>query len=151
MSVNLEPFEASDLALGVYSVNAGDEDELELFLSNPLFVQQGGISKAGLSGQKLLKAEVGGRFLRRAEDSFGVCARGNGKYQNHLFLVFRGTTTANNKADFVIDARIGITISKSGLPVHIGFNHTLNSMLPEIRDFLAGQILPAPYIVNGQI
>src|SRR5690606_17096016 len=33
--------------------------------------------------------------------------------------------------------RIGITFSKTGSPVHIGFNHTFNSMLPQIRTFLA--------------
>ncbi|HEY8569243.1 lipase family protein [Microbulbifer sp.] len=144
MAIFLEPFDAADLALGVYSVNAGDEDELELFLAKPLFAKQKSSTKVNVQGPKILEAQVGGRIFRRAQDSFGLCARGDGLYRNHLFLVFRGTTEANNKADFVTDARIGITTSKAGLPVHIGFNQTFNSMLPEIREFVAGTDTTGP-------
>jgi len=77
-------------------------------------------------------------------DGFGLCALGAGEYEGHVFLVFRGTTEANNKADFITDARIGITTSKAGLPVHIGFNHTFNSMLPDIRDFIASADVTGP-------
>jgi len=129
MANELSPTLASQLALGVYQVNSGDDRKLKAFLSNQAFAQSN-------KSQSLLKAAVGGRVLRAATDGFGVCTRGAGQYQNDLFLIFRGTTEANNKADFVTDARIGITHSRTGLPVHIGFNHTFNSMLPEIRSYI---------------
>ncbi len=58
-------------------------------------------------------------------------------YEGDVFLIFRGTTTANNKADFVTDGHIGLTRSSTGHMVHVGFNHTFTSMLPQIRSFLA--------------
>ncbi|MCP4490108.1 MAG: lipase family protein, partial [Gammaproteobacteria bacterium] len=109
--------------------NSGNSFALRLFLGHKAFSQVSG-------NQSLLKAEVGGRILKATKDSFGLCALGAGEYQNDIFLIFRGTTTANNKADYLSDARIGITMSKTCLPVHIGFNHAFESMLPEIRQFI---------------
>jgi len=82
-----------------------------------------------------LTAEVGSRLIN-TRDGFGVCAMGGDKYKNELFLVFRGSTNANHNADWVSNARIGVSSSKSGLPVHTGFNHIFNSMLPQIQSFL---------------
>lgn len=126
MASELTPKQASKLALDIYTVNSNNKNDLKAFLSNNLFSKK--------SGPTLLEAHVGGRIFRAARDGFGVCAKGaNGD----LFLVFRGTTEANNKADFISDARIGIERSVTGLPVHIGFNHTFKSMLPEIKQFVA--------------
>ncbi|MDH5354702.1 MAG: lipase family protein, partial [Gammaproteobacteria bacterium] len=127
MANELSPIKASELALGIYQVNSGDERRLKAFLSNRLFAQD---------NQTQLKGAVGGRLLRATTDGFGLCANGAGIYQNDIFLIFRGTTTKNNNADFISDARIGIERSKAGLPVHIGFNHTFSSMLPDIRTFI---------------
>lgn len=129
MASELPPTKASELALGIYEVNSGDERRLKAYLSNQSFEQSS-------NAQTQLKGAVGGRVFRKTTDGFGLCAKGAGIYQGDLFLVFRGTTTANNKADFITDARIGIERSKSGLPVHIGFNHTFTSMLPDIRAFI---------------
>ena len=129
MANELNPTLAAQLALGVYQVNSGNDRLLKAFLANRAFAQED-------KSQSLLKAEVGGRILRAATDGFGLCTKGAGLYQNDLFLIFRGTTEANKKADFITDARIGITRSRTGLPVHIGFNHTFNSMLPDIRSYL---------------
>lgn len=129
MTGTLNPSEAARLATLVYTVNSGDNIRLKAFLGDKLFQQTG-------NSQTQLKAAVGGRILRATTDGFGLCAKGAGQYQNDLFLIFRGTTTANKKADFITDARIGITRSRTGLPVHIGFNHTFNSMLPDIRSYL---------------
>lgn len=125
----LEPKKAAELALNVYFVNGNDPSDLKQFLADRIFSSRN-VQK------KLLTAEVGGRVFRAAKDAFGLCAMGGGAYEGDVFLVFRGTTEAKNKADFVTDARIGITRSKTGSPVHCGFNHTFNSMLPDIRDFL---------------
>ena len=129
MGKELSPIDAANLALGAYDVNSGDERRLKAYLANRMFSQS--------ADKTVLKAEVGGRVLKSATDSFGICALGSGDYKDDLFLIFRGTTTANNKADFLTDARIGISTSKTGLPVHIGFNHAFNSMLPEIRQFIS--------------
>lgn len=128
MGKELPPNIAAKLALQIYDVNSGNRLGLKLLLKDKIFAQDG--------DQSLLKGAVGGRVLRATTDGFGLCAKGAGIYQDDLFLIFRGTTTENNNADFISDARIGIERSKSGLPVHIGFNHTFSSMLPDIRAFI---------------
>lgn len=130
MGKELGPFDAAAIAKKVYSVNANDSIALRLFLGNKMFSRY-------RPEKKQLNAEVGGRLFRAAKDSFGLCALGGGAQEGDLFLIFRGTTTENNKADFVTDARLGITRSKTGSPVHIGFNHAFNSMLPELQEFIA--------------
>ena len=125
----LTPHEVADLAEGVYRVNDGDEINLKIFLNNRVF------KKATIKSEpSILKANVGGRLFRATKDSFGVMARG----EKDVFLIFRDTTDKNKNADKVTDLRIGICLSKTNLPVHIGFNHTFNSMsmLPEIKEFL---------------
>lgn len=128
--MELSPPVASRMALDVYAVNGGDEYELKAFLNGNKFAQ-------GNGGQKSLSADVGGRIFRSAKDGFGLCAKGTGIYQNDLFLIFRGTTTANNKADIISDARVGLERSTGGHSVHIGFNHCFKSMLPDIQAFIA--------------
>lgn len=127
-TITLHPKDAVALAQEVYAVNSGDDVALQIFLQNKLFAKSKG-------SKTLLKAEVGGRIFRAATDTFGLAALGGDDIRKELFLVFRGTTEANNKADFVSDARIGLTSSSSGWPVHIGFNHAFTSMLREIRNF----------------
>src|SRR5690554_5871819 len=95
----LTPRIAGELALDVYAINGANKDDLKVFLTNKLFAK-------GKGNQKTLTADVGGRILRAAKDGFGLCARGVGTYEGDLFLIFRGTTGANNGADFVTDARI---------------------------------------------
>jgi hypothetical protein len=124
----LTPSEAANIAEGAYRVNDGSEQDLKIFLNNPLF--KNSIQE---NNKKILQAAVGGRLFRANQDSFGVMARG----EKDLFLIFRGTTDKNKNADVVTDIRIGICLSNTNLPVHIGFNHTFNSMLTEIKQFLS--------------
>lgn len=128
----ISPIEAAQLARDVYAVQV--ESEVKRFFDHPLFKK---IEKANYSPHKHLKAEVGGRILLNHRDGFGVCAQG--KDANDLFLIFRGTTTANNGADILTDGRIGIKTSAAG-PVHIGFSHCFKTMLPDIRTFLATHV-----------
>lgn len=134
MATELAPTTAADLANNVYAVNAGNPIALKTFLMAKLFKKN---SSAANQTQKHLTAHVGGRLFRATKDGFGVCAEGAGTYEGDLFLIFRGTTDANNNADVITDARIGITLSKTRLPVHIGFNHTFSSMLPDIKQFIS--------------
>jgi len=57
-------------------------------------------------------------------------------YENDLFLIFRGSTSANRNADWISNARIGVQFSQNGLPVHTGFNSIFKSMLPSIKEFI---------------
>ncbi len=123
----LSPRTASELAKEVYFVQS--ESNLPFFLARPEFSKE-------KSGKKHLVAEVGGQLLRTAKDGFGVCAMGGKGFEKDLFLVFRGSTSANNNADWISNGRIGIQASNNGLPVHIGFNSIFNSMLPSIKKFL---------------
>jgi hypothetical protein len=123
----LKPQTAAELASDVYLVQ--NERLLPAFLSRPEFS-----SKA--MAKKPLAAQVGGRFVRAARDAFGVCALGGKNNSKELFLIFRGSTTANRNADWVSNGRIGVQFSNNGLPVHIGFNGIFNSMLNDIKTFL---------------
>lgn len=124
----ISPTEAAQLADDVYDIQ--DPAEVKRFLDHPLFKKP---ENPSFSPHKHLNAEIGGRILLNHNDGFGICAQGSNA--DELFLIFRGTTTANKKADFLTDGRIGITNSSAGLPVHIGFNHCFTSMLPDIRTF----------------
>lgn len=126
----LSPSKAAQLADEVYAVQR--ESEFRFFLDNPLFKKTG---KAASSPHKYLKSEVGGRVILNFEDGFGVCADGGDNNVGEIFLIFRGTTKANMYADWLTDARMGITSSTTGLPVHCGFQHCFSSMLPAIRNF----------------
>ncbi len=130
MANELQPHQVAKIAEEVYDVNSGNLRAFKAFLSNGLFSQKD-------NSTLKLNATVGGKLLLSAQDGFGVCAMGGKGYEKDVFLIFRGTTTANNKADFVTDGNIGLTRSSSGHMVHVGFNDTFTSMLPQIRSFLA--------------
>ncbi len=124
--MELKPGTAAELAQDIYSVQY--ERLLLAFMSRKEFSQAKGSSQQ-------LNAVVGSRLIN-TRDGFGVCAMGGDRYKNELFLIFRGSTSANFGADWVSNARIGVTSSKTGLPVHLGFNHIFNSMLPQLQSFL---------------
>ena len=128
----LNPTIAATLASRIYDVQ--NPMLVDLFLKLPHFKRP---EKGENSSHKHLKAEVGGRILLNHEDGFGICAEGGENNKNEVFLIFRGTTMANKKADVLSDARIGITRSATGLPVHCGFEHCFSSMLPAIRTFFS--------------
>ena len=125
----LTPKVSSELAKEVYAIQ--NENLVKFFLARSEFSHSSGDSEH-------LKAEVGFRskFLINTQDGFGVCAMGGDKYKNELFIIFRGSTFANHSADWISNARIGVNSSKTGLPVHLGFNNIFNSMLPQIQDFI---------------
>ena len=127
----LNPRFAAELASDVYRVQT--ENQVALFMTHPVF-------KTGTKNKVAsvhLKAEVGGRVLLNFTDGFGICAAGGENNKGEVFLVFRGTTMANKKADVLTDARIGLIRSTTGRPVHCGFQHTFSSMLPAIRNFFS--------------
>jgi len=130
----LTPTIAALLAAGVYDVQKAKT--VDDFLDLPYFKPR---SESGASPHVHLKAEVGGWLVLNYKDGFGVCAQGGKGYENEVFLIFRGTTAENKKADFLTDARMGLTPTSAGLPVHCGFYHCFTSMLPEIKRFFNTQ------------
>lgn len=122
----ISPDIAATLAEEIYA--AQSKITTEVFLENPIFSQK-------TETAKHLKAKVGFRIIN-ANDGFGICARGGKGYEKDLFIIFRGTTTKNYGADIISDLRFGVETSKTGLPVHIGFNHAFCSMLPAIEEFV---------------
>lgn len=127
----ISPTKAAQLANEVYAVQR--DSDVRFFLDNPLFKKS---PKNTASPHKHLKAEVGGRVLLNHEDGFGICAEGGENNKGEVFLIFRGTTMANKKADVLTDARIGLSFSTTHKwPVHSGFQHCFESMLPAIIGF----------------
>ncbi len=101
--MGLQPLTAAKLADGIYSVQS--EYLLPAFLAQPIF---------NTGTQKKLNANSGG-YLIKKQSAFGVCAMGGAGYENELFIIFRGTDTAH---DVISDLWIGISRSKTGLPVY---------------------------------
>ena len=127
----LSPTKAAKLAEEVYAVQR--ESQLRFFLDNPLFKKA---EKGTASPHTHLKGEVGGWVVLNHEDGFGVCAEGGENNKGEVFLIFRGTTMANKKADVLTDGRIGLSLSTTHKwPVHSGFQHCFESMLPAIIKF----------------
>jgi len=129
--VDLNPTAAATLAARIYDVQ--NPMLVDLFLKLPYFKRS---DKSTTAQHTHLKAEVGGRVVLNHEDGFGVCAEGGEHNKGEIFLIFRGTTMENKKADVLTDARIGLSFSStSKWPVHSGFQHCFESMLPAIRSF----------------
>ncbi|GAB2189883.1 lipase family protein [Sessilibacter sp. MAH2] len=128
------PKETAELAEAIYRVQ--NEMTFEFLTVKEVFRTKG----KDKTKSSVLKADVGGRILLAAKDNFGACAMAGDKYPGAMVMMFRGTTTANNKADFLTDARIGISLSDAGIPVHNGFQSTFSSMLPDIRRFVAENV-----------
>ncbi|MES2825408.1 MAG: lipase family protein [Pseudomonadota bacterium] len=126
---NITPKLAAELASDIYDVQT--QSLVATFLEHPLFSQK-------TDNAKHLKAEVGFRLIN-ASDGFGICVRGGVGFEKDIFMMFRGTTGANYGADIITDLRFGVETSKTGLPVHIGFNTAFCSMLPGIQEFLNKQ------------
>ena len=127
----ITPVEAASLAQTIYDVQ--DEFFAKAFLKkHTMFSTKSADSKH-------LKAEVGSRLIN-AKDGFGMCVRGGKGFEKDLFMVFRGTTMSNYGADVISDVRMGVETSKTGLPVHVGFNHAFCSMVPAIETFLSNNI-----------
>lgn len=123
----LTPVIAAEMAKDIYFVQ--QSGSVKAFLSRPEF-------STSVKEKTHLKADIGLRTLN-VSDGFSICAIGAGDYKNDVFLIFRGSTFANDNADWFSNARIGVEISSTGLPVHIGFNQIFISMKTEIDSFLS--------------
>lgn len=127
--LEISPEIAAQLADEVYGVR--DEFRLKFFLLKPLF-------SSSQQQKTSFKATVGGRLIN-TQDGFCVAARGGAEYRNDLFLMFRGSTQSNYGADWISNARCGVTSSAAGL-VHVGFSHIFSSMRLDLDRFISQQM-----------
>jgi triacylglycerol lipase len=128
----VSPQSVAVLAQKIYDVQSGSKLLINQFLKLKEFSQDGSVAT-------YLKAEVGSRLVN-TQDGFGMCVRGGKGFEQDIFLIFRGSTKANLGADWISNARIGVETSRTGLPVHIGFNTIFRSMQNQIEEFLAAQV-----------
>jgi hypothetical protein len=126
--MNITPLKAAKLAENIYDV------QNPRFLK--AFIKRNELLESESSSSKL-HGEVGTRMFS-SRDGFGLCALDANEKSGKAYIIFRGTTTSNYGADFFTDARIGVELSHSGLPVHIGFNHVFTSMVSDIKKFIDG-------------
>lgn len=126
----ISPRIAAELAKEAYF--AQDEFTVEALLARAEFSRKSGASKQ-------LKATVGSRLIN-TKDGFGLCVRGGTGYENDVFIMFRGTTMSNYGADVISDVRLGVETSRTGLPVHVGFNHAFCSMITAIDGFFGKNV-----------
>lgn len=102
---SLAPMDCARMARDVYGIQSSLD--ASQFLARKEF---------STNHKKVMKASVGCRILRATKDAFGVCAVGGGRHSNEIFLVFRGTTMANKKADVWTDVRCGLELSTGVSP-----------------------------------
>ncbi len=119
--MKLTPSVAAELAKDVYLVR--ESRFIKVLLTRKEF-----------SGESRVAKKISANTGIYSKDAFGVCAMGGAGYENELFIIFRGTDTAH---DVISDLWIGISRSKTGLPVHSGFNRVFESLLPQLKQFLA--------------
>lgn len=122
----LTPKISSELACDVYSV--ADQNKMNTFFQRPEF-------SGSANEQQRVSATVGGHYIK-TNVGIGVCVRGSGRYKNDLFLIFRGSSTANCGLDWLSNVRFGVGYSITGLPVHIGFNEIFLSMRSKLEKFV---------------
>lgn len=126
--MNLPPRFVSELASGIYDVNTN----LQRMLA---YIQAFGFDHSA----QILTAYIGGRLINPSSDNFGIIAKGapQSGFENDAFIIFRGTDThAKQGADVLTDARLGMELSKTYLPVHIGFNQAFKKTAASIQNYL---------------
>ncbi len=100
--MKLTPSVAAELAKDVYLVR--ESRFIKVLLTRKEF-----------SGESRVAKKISANTGIYSKDAFGVCAMGGAGYENELFIIFRGTDTAH---DVISDLWIGISRSKTGLPVY---------------------------------
>ena len=84
--------------------------------------------------QNMLKGKTGGPASIKCRTAFGFCLVGQGGYQGHAFMIFRGTQYL---ADWLTNLNIGTSKSAYSQSVHDGFNRSFKSMQPQLKQFLS--------------
>jgi hypothetical protein len=124
MAQVLSPIYAANLASDVYAIKSiiTRDDFLDLYEADME------IAKA-----KMASGVTGGYLLNKPQ-VMAVFSPGIGVYQGQAFAAFMGTASLY---DALTDINIGVTTSHTGAHVHQGFHRAFDSLLPELKQFVA--------------
>ncbi len=125
MATVLSPVYAATLADDVYAIKSviTREDFLEAYKLDMEIKQA-----------KMATGVTGGYILNKPH-VMAVFSAGKGTYNNQAFAAFKGTASLY---DLMTDVNVGIGTSSTGLQVHQGFNRAFESVLTELKQFVAG-------------
>jgi triacylglycerol lipase len=125
MTLVLSPGYAANLANDVYAIKSGitRDDFLDLYKADME------VTKA-----KLATGVTGGYILNKPQ-VMAVFSSGKGAYRGQAFAAFMGTASLY---DALTDLNTGVIASHTGALVHQGFHRAFDSLLPELRQFVAG-------------
>lgn len=130
----LEPYQAAALADDVYAITR--QNSLDLTIK---YLKSEHGDYFDFSPESMLKGKSGGPGFLKYRTGFGFALVGKKgtKYAGQAFIMFRGTQYL---ADWLTNLNIGVTRSKSGHPLHDGFNTTFKTMLPHLKTFVAAAV-----------
>ncbi|WP_196140810.1 lipase family protein [Aliikangiella sp. G2MR2-5] len=127
----LQPYQAAALADDVYALTrlSTIEDAIKY-----LKAEHG--DYFDFSPNNMLKGKTGGPGFIKCRTAFGFALIGkqNSKFAGQAFIMFRGTQYL---ADWLTNLNISVSRTRSGQPVHDGFNTAFKSMLPHIKAFVS--------------
>lgn len=133
MSATLKPGDAAELSRLVYTIEKKNytEDELTPYKGNWNFNPD--------SNSSAIKGSSGTAGLIRKTSGFCTIASGADNvanpYCNHVLILTRGTSSA---FDWASDGTVGLSRSRSGHLVHMGFQQVFSEILDNgLRDFFA--------------
>ena len=126
----LTPARAAHLARRVYRVQS-DRRYFDFIDSIPEF-EKPDPSNPSHNPVHRIQATRGFRVLN-FKGYFAVCAKGTGKWENHRFILIRGS---DNAPDWMSNFRAGTTIGELKSRVHIGFQEILTSIKVAVNAFL---------------
>ena len=126
--MKLNPLQTASLARDVYALtNYETLDGAYLFLNNTYK------DAFAFTTNNLLKGKTGGPGPIKCQTAFGFKLIGKGKFDGHVFILFRGTQYL---ADWLTNINAIATRSACGELVHDGFNQAFLSMKPQLASFL---------------
>jgi len=125
MTQVLSPAYAANLANDVYGIKSAvtRDDFLDLYKSD-----------MDITTAKMASA-VTGLYVLNKPHVMAILSTGKGRYQGHAFAAFMGTVTLY---DALTDLNVGVTTGHTGSHVHQGFHRAFDSVLFELKQFVAG-------------
>lgn len=85
------------------------------------------------NNNNMVKGKTGGPGIIKCRTAFGFTLVGQGAFEGHAFILFRGTEFL---ADWLTNFNTTVSSSACGQPVHDGFNETFNTMKPKLLTFM---------------
>lgn len=126
--MELSPLQSASLAQDIYALTQYNSlEESLIFLNNKYR------DAFTFDTNNLLKGKTGGPGIIKCQTAFGFTLIGKGRFEDHIFLLFRGTRYL---ADWLTNGNTTVSRSACGQPVHDGFNQSFISMRPQLTQFM---------------